>query len=56
MVANEQESQGDKDHVETWFQTVINPHYSSIIKHLLALYQLGQLVPHILTSTEVFFF
>jgi hypothetical protein len=54
-VSNEQENQGEKDPIETWFQTVVMPQYHSILQHLLAPYQSMHLVPHIQVSIQVYF-
>jgi hypothetical protein len=54
-VSNEQENQGDKYPIETWFQIVVQPQYHSILQHLLEPYQSMQLVPHIQVSIQVYF-
>jgi len=54
-INNEQENQGDKDPIETWFHTIINPQYSLIIQHLLAPYQSMKLVFHVLISIQVYY-
>jgi hypothetical protein len=40
-------SQGDKDYIETWFQTVIRPQYHSIFQQFLALSPQEKLASHI---------
>lgn len=52
-IANDQENQGDKDPIETWFQTVVAPQHQSILHQLLAPYQSMQLVPHVWVSIQV---
>jgi hypothetical protein len=49
------ESQGNKDYIESWFQTVIRPQYSSILQHFLASSPQEQLVSHVRTTIEVYF-
>jgi hypothetical protein len=49
------ESQGDRDYIEAWFQTIIKPQYPSILQHFLASSPQEQLASHVWATIEVYF-
>jgi hypothetical protein len=49
------ESQEYKDYIETWFQIVIRPQYSSTLQHFLASSPQEQLASHIPILIKVYF-